>query len=190
MRCETAVCPSFFIIPADPHLVIFCLVAGRQPHRKLPWFIQVGFAPEIVSSCDCVAIWQRFGCPTAKHIFYNVSVANQLPHSINHVAQSGRVTRAIVKYNAIVTDCGRLQKRISFNLVPIWTRTMRFEHFGEEITEIWTMTDPFEWSVCNPTQSILAIWAVQFEVAIRVARFCDGFEQMLIYIYIYIYIYI
>ena len=46
---------------------------------------------------------------------------------------------------------------------------MRFEHFDVGHRDL---TERFEGSVCNPSQQFLAILAVQFAVAIRIAQFC------------------
>jgi hypothetical protein len=99
--------------------------------------------------------------------------------------------QTIAKYNTKVTDCSRLLKQKSAIWV-IW-------RLGQCDLEYFLYTFPgslrFELLLSDlkgqfaPLSMILAIWASRFELANRIARFCDSsWADTNIYIYIYIYI--
>jgi len=112
--CEAPVRLLFFIAPADPHWVTFCLVAGRAASWKASKLYLRGLCPEIVPSCDLVLIRLRFNSDLSA-LLHSVSFTMRVMQISSPLALIvlPRVAQTIVEYYTIVTDCSLLLKNVS-----------------------------------------------------------------------------
>jgi len=174
--CETPVRLLFFIMPADPHEVTFCFVAGQAASWKasMPYSRGLCFWNRFFLrfGCDSIAIQQRSESPTAKRLFYNASDANQLPLAVNHATQS-RSNDCKIQCNLYWLQ--PFAKKNRRDLAASWNRDNAIWIFWVgvvggrcDLNQDWAI-----WRVClQPSQWFLAIWILRFGIAIRIARFC------------------